>query len=77
MQLYLALTNRTYELAFKPSRLQLRSDLQKAGFFLMGDNQKFWPVLDEAEDISEIKELMSSIKWYELRTTKEPTTEQN
>lgn len=77
-RLYVALTDREYEMTLLASRLQMRADLQVAGFFLDKENRKFWLTLtEESPTNEELRQFMNAIKMYEIKVTKGCATKQN
>lgn len=77
-RLYVALTDREYEMTLPASRLQMRTDLQRAGFFLDKDHRKFWLILTEdSPDKEEVRQFMNAIKLYELKVKGGTATKRN
>lgn len=77
-RLYVALTDREYEMTLPASRMQMRKDLQVAGFFLEKENKKFWLTLtEESPPLEEVRQFMNAIKMYEIKVTKGNATKQN
>lgn len=77
-RLYVALTDREYEMTSLQERLRMRNDLVMVGFFNESENKSFWEVLEqESPDKEQVRQFMNSIKLFEIQVTKEKVTEQN